>query len=77
MNHRDREAGNVVVELAPVAVQVTCIVRLSGLTLIPGVPGSRPLTAAFTSPLDLYRARALGFSNSEGFAGANPSAGGE
>ena len=42
---------------AQVTVQVTCDVRLSGLTLIPGIPGSRPLTAAFTSPLDLYRAR--------------------
>ncbi len=63
-------------EPAQVTVQVTCDVRLSGLTLIPGIPGSRPLTATFTSPLDIYRARGLGFSNSEGSSGANPSAGG-
>ena len=61
---------------AQVTVQVTCDVRLSGLTLIPGIPGSRQLSATFTSPLDIYRARGLGFSNSEGSSGANPSAGG-
>ena len=42
---------------AQVTVQVTCHVRLSGLTVIPGIPGSQALTASFTSPLDMYRAR--------------------
>lgn len=42
---------------AQVTVQVTCDVRLSGLTLIPGIPGSRQLSTTFTSPLDIYRAR--------------------
>jgi Flp pilus assembly protein TadG len=42
---------------AQVTVQVTCDVRLSGLTLIPGITGGKALTAAFTSPLDLFRAR--------------------
>src|SRR5581483_2377734 len=40
---------------AQVTVQVTCQVRLPAL--IPGIPASRALTASFTSPLDLYRAR--------------------
>jgi Flp pilus assembly protein TadG len=42
---------------AQVSVQVTCNVRLSGLTAVPGMPGSRTLTASFVSPLDPYRAR--------------------
>jgi Flp pilus assembly protein TadG len=42
---------------AQVSVQVTCDVRLSGLTVIPGIPGSRQLTASSSSPLDVYRAR--------------------
>jgi hypothetical protein len=42
---------------AQVSVQVSCDVRLSGLTVIPGIPGSRALTASASSPLDLYRAR--------------------
>jgi Flp pilus assembly protein TadG len=44
-------------EPAQVSVQVTCDVRLSGLTVIPGIPGSRALTATSSSPLDIYRAR--------------------
>jgi Flp pilus assembly protein TadG len=40
---------------AQVTVRVTCQVRLPAL--IPGLPASRALTASFTSPLDLYRAR--------------------
>lgn len=44
---------------AQVSATVTCTVRLSDL-LVPGVPGSRRLRAVFTSPLDPYRARALG-----------------
>ena len=42
---------------AQVSVRVTCDVQLSGLTVIPGIPGSRTLTAASSSPLDIYRAR--------------------
>jgi Flp pilus assembly protein TadG len=42
---------------AQVTVQVTCDVQLSGLTVIPGIPGSRTLTATASSPLDIYRAR--------------------
>jgi len=39
-----------------VAATVTCTVDLTDLTL-PGVPGSRRLTATVTSPLDTYRER--------------------
>jgi len=41
---------------AQVTAQVTCQVSLSDL-LVPGMPGSKTLTATFTSPLDPYRAR--------------------
>ena len=44
-------------EPAQVSATVTCAVRLSDLTAVPGMPGSRALTATFTSPLDPYRAR--------------------
>lgn len=40
----------------PVSATVTCAVPLADLYL-PGLPGRRTLTATFTSPLDLYRAR--------------------
>ena len=46
-------------EPAQVSATVTCTVRLSDL-LVPGIPGSRRMTASFTSPLDPYRSRALG-----------------
>lgn len=49
-----------------VSATVTCTVRLAGLTAVPGIPGSRTLTASFSSPLDPYRARSLGFSDPEG-----------
>jgi len=39
-----------------VAATVTCTVDLTDLT-VPGVPGSRRLTATVTSPLDTYRER--------------------
>jgi hypothetical protein len=42
---------------AQVSASVSCTVPLSDL-LVPGVPGSRRLTARFTSPLDPYRSRA-------------------
>ena len=41
---------------AQVSASVSCTVPLSDL-LVPGVPGSRRLTARFTSPLDPYRSR--------------------
>ena len=41
---------------AQVSATVTCTVRLSDLA-VPGLPGSRTLTATFTSPLDPFRAR--------------------
>ncbi len=56
---------------AQVSATVTCAVRLSDLTAVPGMPGARTLTATFVSDLDPFRARALGFSNSEGSAGPN------
>jgi Flp pilus assembly protein TadG len=43
-------------EPAQVSATVSCNVRLSDLA-VPGLPGSRTLTATFTSPLDPYRAR--------------------
>jgi hypothetical protein len=55
---------------AQVSASVSCTVRLSDL-LVPGVPGTKTLTARFTSPLDPYRSRALGFSNSEGSSGVD------
>jgi hypothetical protein len=60
---------------AQVSASVSCAVPLSDL-LVPGVPGSKRLIAKFTSPLDPYRSRALGFSNSEESFGVNPSTGG-
>jgi Flp pilus assembly protein TadG len=41
---------------AQVSASVSCTVPLSDL-LVPGVPGSKRLTAQFTSPLDPYRSR--------------------
>jgi len=41
---------------ATITVIVTCRVRLSDL-MLPGVPGSKMLSATFSSPLDLYRGR--------------------
>jgi TadE-like protein len=46
-------------QAAHVSAAVSCTVPLSDL-LVPGVPGSRRLTARFTSPLDPYRSRADG-----------------
>jgi Flp pilus assembly protein TadG len=60
---------------AQVSATVTCNVSLAGLTF-PGIPGSRTITYTFVSPLDVFRARALGFSNSEGSLAANRSTGG-
>jgi Flp pilus assembly protein TadG len=44
-------------EPAQVSATVTCRVRLSDLTAVPGMPGSRLMTATFASPLDPYRTR--------------------
>lgn len=41
---------------ATVAATVTCVVRLSDIAL-PGLPGSRTVTATASSPLDTYRER--------------------
>jgi Flp pilus assembly protein TadG len=41
---------------AAVVVHVSCTALLGDLA-IPGLPGSKTLTASFTSPLDPYRAR--------------------
>jgi len=54
---------------------VSCTIALSDLSL-PGVGGSRTITATATSPLDTYRSKSLGFTNSEAPLPANPSIGG-
>ena len=54
---------------AAVRVTVTCLVSFADVAL-PGVPGSRQLSATFTSPLDQYRTRALGLGNAEPNTGA-------
>ena len=41
---------------AKVTATVTCVVDLSNLTL-PGLPGTRTITATMTSPIDTYRER--------------------
>jgi len=41
---------------ATVTATVTCVVNLSDLS-VPGVPGSRTVTATMTSPIDTYRER--------------------
>jgi len=41
---------------ASVSATVTCVVRLSDLA-VPGLPGSRTITATMTSPIDTYRER--------------------
>lgn len=41
---------------ASVQATVTCVVNLSDLS-VPGVPGTRTVTATMSSPLDTYRER--------------------
>ena len=48
-----------------VTVQVSCTVHLSGLSML-HVPGAETITASFASPIDVYRGKALGFSNPDG-----------
>jgi Flp pilus assembly protein TadG len=59
---------------AQVQVGVACTVELSDLA-VPGMPGTRTLRARVASPLDRYRSRASGFTNSEGLSGANSGVG--
>jgi Flp pilus assembly protein TadG len=42
---------------ASVSATVTCEVSMAGVTGIPGIPGSRLVTATSTSPLDVFRGR--------------------
>lgn len=42
---------------ASISVTVQCVVSFADLAALPGVPGSRTLTASFVSPLDQYRSR--------------------
>ncbi|GAA1923846.1 pilus assembly protein [Streptantibioticus ferralitis] len=56
-------------QAATVTATVSCTVALSDIAL-PGLPGSRTLTGHFTSVVDPYRTRALGFTNSEGTSAA-------
>jgi Flp pilus assembly protein TadG len=42
---------------ASVSVTVVCQVSFADLAALPGVPGTRTLTASFVSPLDQYRSR--------------------
>ncbi|WP_207929001.1 TadE/TadG family type IV pilus assembly protein [Actinomadura sp. 6K520] len=60
---------------AAVTAQVNCQLPLSDL-LIPGLPGETTIRARFSSPIDPYRGRDLGFTNSEGTSGRNLSLGG-
>ncbi|MEU8088631.1 TadE/TadG family type IV pilus assembly protein [Micromonospora sp. NPDC049101] len=55
---------------ATVTATVNCTATFSDVAL-PGMPGTVPLAASFTSPLDTYRSRALGFTNSEAPIGGN------
>ncbi|MFD9418178.1 TadE/TadG family type IV pilus assembly protein [Streptomyces goshikiensis] len=61
-------------EVGTVTVTISCTVAMSDL-LLPGVPGSRTMTSRFTSVVDAYRSRALGFSNPEVPWSANRSMG--
>jgi Flp pilus assembly protein TadG len=54
-----QEFGVPLGEPSTVRARVTCTVSLSDL-LVPGLPGSRRLTATFTSPLDPFRGRSDG-----------------
>ncbi|MFD5552167.1 TadE/TadG family type IV pilus assembly protein [Streptomyces goshikiensis] len=61
-------------EVGTVTVTISCTVAMSDL-LLPGVPGDKTMTSRFTSVVDAYRSRALGFANSEGPWSANRSMG--
>lgn len=53
---------------AVVRVQVTCTVSMTDLA-IPGLPGSRTMTADAASPLDAFRSRADALRNSDDVGG--------
>ncbi|MCL7455968.1 pilus assembly protein [Micromonospora sp. MSM11] len=57
---------------ATVTARVSCTATFSDVAL-PGMPGTVSLNASFTSPLDTYRSRTLGFGITEA---VDPSAGG-
>ncbi|MEV6574848.1 TadE/TadG family type IV pilus assembly protein [Streptomyces sp. NPDC051577] len=59
-------------EVGTVTVTISCTVTMADL-LLPGVPGSKTLTSRFTSVVDAYRSRALGFANSGGRRSTNRS----
>ena len=63
---------------ATVTVTVSCTVSFADLRApgLPGVPAGKAVTARFTSPLDTYRSRALGFGNTEARAAGSWSGGG-
>ncbi|RJQ77680.1 pilus assembly protein [Pseudonocardiaceae bacterium YIM PH 21723] len=42
---------------ATVRVEVTCVLDVSDLISVPGLPGSKTITDSFSSPLDPYRGR--------------------
>ncbi|MGG8410351.1 TadE/TadG family type IV pilus assembly protein [Streptomyces sp. 12297] len=58
-------------QVGTVTVTISCTVPMSDL-LLPGVPGSKTLTSRFTSVVDAYRSRALGFGIPEGPLHTNP-----
>jgi hypothetical protein len=55
---------------ANVIATVTCVVNLADITAA-GMPGSKTMTSTTVSPIDRYRARTLGFANSEASTGGN------
>lgn len=59
---------------AQVSATVTCRVTLSDLA-IPGLPGTRTVTATAYAPLDTYRERTGELTNSDGSDRANPGVG--
>ncbi|MFB8273620.1 TadE/TadG family type IV pilus assembly protein [Streptomyces sp. NPDC055955] len=63
-------------EAATVTATISCTANLSDIA-VPGLPGSKTLTASWTSPIDTYRGRALGFADSEVPWSANQSVGAE
>ena len=59
---------------ATVTATVRCVVNLADLAL-PGVPGTRAVTASATSPVDTFRERDGGLTNPGRPFSANPGAG--
>ncbi|MCX4387399.1 pilus assembly protein [Micromonospora peucetia] len=59
---------------ASVTVRISCTVsyRDLHLSVLPGMPADRQVSASFTSPLDRYRSRALGAGTAEAGSAANP-----